>query len=126
MKGGEVTLNVFADFSLSYEIALKKLYRLRFLKSFLTWTINYLTERWQFVQIYDKVSNNVDLKFGVPQGSVLRLVLFNFYVSDLCDHLDLVKCHPYADDTSCYENGTPINANACERRPQYALDELSL
>ena len=74
-KSGEVTLAVLADFSkafdtVAYEIVLTKLHGLGFSKSFLTFLTSYLTERKQFVQIDDKASSTVDLKFGVPQGSV--------------------------------------------------------
>ena len=81
MKSGEVTLAVLADFSkafdtVAYEIVLTKLHGLGFSKLFLTFLTSFLTERKQFVQIDDKASSTVDLKFGVPQGSVLGPVLF--------------------------------------------------
>ena len=71
MKSGEVTLAVLADFSkefdtVAYEIVLTKLHDLGFPKSFLTFLTSCLTERKQFVQIDDKASSTVDLKFGVP------------------------------------------------------------
>ena len=47
----------------------------------------YLTERNQFVQIDDKVSNLAQVYYGVPQGSILGPVLFNLYVIDAADIL---------------------------------------
>lgn len=131
MKCGEVTLAALADFlkeldTVAYEIAPKKLHCLGFSKSFLTWTTNYLTGWRQFIQIDDKVSNTVDLKFDVLQGLVLGPVLFNLYINDLSDQLDLVTCHQYADDTLFYVHRKPIDIDACERCLQHALDQLSL
>ena len=42
-------------------------------------------------------------QFGIPQGSILGPMIFNLYVSDLRDNLDLsTSCSQYADDTSLY------------------------
>ena len=93
MKRGEATLAVLADFSkafdkVAFEIVLKKLHFLGFSKSFLVWVTNYQTGRKQFVQIDDKTSSMLDMRFGVPQGSLFVPMVFNIYVSDLSDHLD--------------------------------------
>ncbi|KAL9970328.1 hypothetical protein ACROYT_G022683 [Oculina patagonica] len=130
MKRGEVTLAVLADFSkafdtVAYEIVLKKLHLLGFSKSFLVWVTNYLTGRKQFVQIDDKASSTLDVRFGVPQGSVIGPVLFNLYVNDPSDHLGSVACHQYADDMTLLVHGKAIEIGECERRLQIALDHLS-
>ena len=42
-------------------------------------------------------------QFGIPQGSILRPMIFNLYISDLQDNLDLSTfCAQFADDTSLY------------------------
>ena len=53
--------------------------------------------------INDQISRTelVDVKFGLPQGSILGPVLFNICVSDLQDQIN-AKCYQYADDTSLY------------------------
>ena len=38
--------------------------------------MSYLTNRRQYVQINDKLSNNIMTTFGIPQGSILGDVLF--------------------------------------------------
>ena len=61
--------------------------------------------RKQFVQIDE---------FGVPQGSILGLVLFNvaLNVADLQDNVD-VKCFQYADDTTIYDHAKISDLNSC-------------
>ncbi len=67
---------------------------LKFLKS-------YLTNRKQKVVIGDNESTARDLKYGVPQGSVLGPILFNIYMAPLGDFIRKhgLQYHIHADDT---------------------------
>ena len=60
-----------------------------------------LRERKQSVCINDSHSESVDLKYGVPQGSVLGPILFTVYTLPLADIVKKhdIDCHFYADDT---------------------------
>ena len=113
MNRGEVTIMVFADFSkafdtVHFDIIIRKLHLMGFSTQFLRWMMSYLTERQQYVQIDDKKSGKLYTNFGVPQGSILGLVLFNLYVADLADELGTVcNCHQYADDTTIYNSVKP-------------------
>ena len=49
-------------------------------------TIDYPSDRQQYVQIDDKKSYLHQVKYGVPQGSILGPTLFDNYVHDLIDH----------------------------------------
>ena len=108
MKRKEVTLMVLADFSKAFDTVcfkttIKKFYKLGFSKDYLKWLLNYLSGRTQFVQIDDTKSCLKSSQFGIPQGSILGPMIFNLYVSDLRDNLDLsTSCSQYADDTSLY------------------------
>ena len=51
----------------------------------LTWMESYLCNRKQSIAINYSVSPSHDLHFGVPQGSVLELVLFSLYTSPITD-----------------------------------------
>ena len=101
MKKGEVILMVLADFSkafdtVNYKILITKLSVLGFSKPFLRWLNSYIGDRSHFVQIDDSTS---DVRFGVPQGSILGPMLFKVYVSDLQDHLPFsIGSFQYADD----------------------------
>ena len=108
VKRKEITLMVLADFSKAFDTVcfkttLKKFYKLGFTKNYLKWFISYLSGRTQFVQIDDTKSHLKLSQFGIPQGSILGPMIFNLYVSDLRDNLDLsTSCSQYADDTSLY------------------------
>ena len=59
-----------------------------------------LSDRSHFVQIDDRTSESVNVRFGVPQGSILGPMLFKLCVSDLQDHLPFsIGSFQYADDT---------------------------
>ena len=47
-------------------------------------------------------SNLADVKFGVPQGSVLGPLLFPVYINDLNQVLKFCKVHHFADDTNLF------------------------
>ena len=113
MKKGEVTLIAFTDFSkafdtVDYSVIIRKLHNIGFSKQALRWSLSYLTDRQQFVQVNDKQSQFMDVQFGVPQGSILGPVLFNLYVNDMRNSIqDGFNCHQYADDTTIYQHCKP-------------------
>ena len=97
-----------------------------FSKNYLKWVTSYLTGRRQFVRINDAVFSTTDVCFGVPQGSILGPVLFNLYVNDLSDNLDLtISSHQYADDTFLYSHCKPADINSSINNIQSNLDDLS-
>ena len=49
----------------------------------LRWFTTYLRDRTQQVQYKSKLSTNIcSINVGLPQGSILRLMLFSLYVND--------------------------------------------
>ena len=64
------------------------------------WFKSYLSNRNQYVSTNGYDSNLADVKFGVPQGSVLGPLLFLIYINDLNQALKFCKVDHFADDTN--------------------------
>ena len=68
------------------------------------WLQSYLTDRAHSVQINGSTSSFHPLRFVVPQGSVLGLLLYLLYTASLGDLIQWhdFKFYLYADDTKLY------------------------
>ena len=96
---------VFMDLSkafdtLDHDILLHKLDRYGIKDRELSWFRSYLIGRKQFVDIDGTHSGLLDIKTGVPQGSILGPLLFLIYMNDIPNCSKLFKFILYADDTS--------------------------
>ena len=105
MDNKQFPLAIFLDLSkafdtLDHTILLTKLKHYGILGVPLKWFTSYLSNRKQYVQLDSVKSNLLDIKTGVPQGSILGPLLFIIYMNDIksaSDRFDLVL---YADDTT--------------------------
>ena len=73
------------------------------------WFKSYLSNRKQYVSINGYHSNLADVKFSVPQGSVLGPLLFLIYINDLNQALKFCKVHHFADDTNLINFSKSVN-----------------
>ena len=85
---GQLSCIVFCDISKAFDRVWHKglLFKLKengIGDSLLLWLNSYLENRKQKVVIQASESNFLPLKAGVPQGSVLGLLLFLIYVNDI-------------------------------------------
>ncbi len=64
------------------------------------WFENYLCNRKQIVKYNGIQSEKMTIKSGVPQGSVLGLLLFLLYINDIQSCSELVSIILFADDTN--------------------------
>jgi ribonuclease P/MRP protein subunit RPP40 len=65
------------------------------------WIENWLSQQSQRVQLAGFSSDWVEVKSGVPQGSVLGTILFLIYINDIDDGISS-KILKFADDTKLY------------------------
>ena len=75
----------------------------------------YLSNHKQSVKINDSYSSWREILYGVPQGSMLRPLLFNIFTCDIFYFLEDYQIANYADDT------TPYSA---QRNHQFVTEEL--
>ena len=110
MDGGKVTALTLLDLSAAFDtidhtIFLRRLQDwFRVTGKALDWFKSYLTGRCQRIKLGDCLSSKADLKFGVPQGSLLGPLLFTLYPTPLSSMIfeHAIPHHLYADDSQQY------------------------
>ncbi|XP_053138881.1 uncharacterized protein LOC128339283, partial [Hemicordylus capensis] len=109
MDRGSVTLLVLLDLSAAFDtidhsILLERLRGLGVGGTVFQWFSSYLSDRFQMVLIGDCCSSKSELRYGVPQGSILSPMLFNIYMKPLGEIIRGfgAGCYQYADDTQIY------------------------
>ena len=71
---------------------------------------SYLSNRTQCVRINNSYSRKSEIKYGVPQGSVLGPLLFNIDLIDLFLECEDDNISSYADDTTPYSCAQDISS----------------
>ena len=72
------------------------------------WFKNYLTGRQQCVDLEGNQSSWIDVKLGVPQGSILGPILFLIYVNDINNCTNHAEFTKFADDTTLMTSGKTL------------------
>ena len=88
--------------SIPHDLLIAKLHAYGFDKSALNFILNYLSNRTQRTKVMGKYCRKRQLKFGVPQRSILGPLLFNIFMNDIFYFVKDSKLANYADDTSTY------------------------
>ena len=71
----------------------------------LNWVDSYLWDRSQVTKVNGNISNESHVGYGVPQGSILRPLLFVVFINDMPDDIQNCRINLYADNTAITVTG---------------------
>ena len=87
------------------------------------WRAGYLSNRMQYVDVCDCMPDLLQVKCGVPQGSVLGPLLFILYINDIYDVSKVLHCIRFVDDTNLFCSAHGISD--LRRIINFELDKLN-
>ena len=89
-------------------------------------TFSLLTDRTQRVCFGGRLSAEIALIFGVPQGSVLGPLVFLLYAAELFDIIASLGLtgHSYADDTQVYISAPVVDSQQAATRLAECIELL--
>ena len=130
---GDCALLAFLDLSDAFDTVDKRILLERLSLSFgiddiaLKWFQSYLTNRTEYVLFNGIKSSKRVVQFGVPQGSVLGLLLFVLYTSDLKRITEKynLDAHFYADNSQLYIFSKPQLADSAQTCLIACLDDFA-
>lgn len=104
---------IFIDFSKAFDKVphcrlIQKLHSFHIDRGVINWIESFLTPRTQYVSLHEQSSTTMQVRSGVPQGTVLGPLLFLIYVNDLslCINSTL---RLFADDCVMYSRIHNVN-----------------
>ena len=86
--------------TVSHDLILKKISKLGISGNLLNWLKSYLEKRQQFTSMNGFMSDTMQTRVGVPQGSLLGVLLFQLVIDDLRKSVTYSNVILYADDTT--------------------------
>ncbi|CAB4041675.1 Hypothetical predicted protein, partial [Paramuricea clavata] len=106
-----------------HELLLKKLEVYGIVNHELQWCQSYLLNRKQVVRLGGKMSSEVVMKYGVPQGSILGPLFFILFINDLPLHVTS-QIDLYADDTTIIDSSDFSNISNLELSLNSSVSEV--
>ena len=116
LKSTKTPTTVYSDLSkafdtLNYDIFFSKLEFYGISEIPLAHIKSFLINHFQSVQYENMTSELLDIKIGIPQGSILGPLYFSILFNDLVNSSRLFSFLIYADDTTVYFNLEDFPAN---------------
>ena len=109
----DISLGIFLDLkkafdTVSHDLLLNKLQHYGIRGIPFDWFTSYFNNRRQYVVMNGVESTTHKVDCGVPQGSILELLLFLIYVNDLPLCCSFLKPVLFADDTTLFASGRDL------------------
>jgi len=109
---GKQTDILIMDFAKAFDkvnhrLLLHKLHHYGIQGNINTWIQDFLYQRKQTVVVNGTCFDPINVKFGVPQGTILGPILFSIYINDLPLHIES-PCELFADDTTIHNSDKNI------------------
>ena len=126
----EYIRGIFLDFPKAFDtvdhviLLKKKLTHYGIRGTALKWFESYLRSREQYVTYNGMSSSKQRIKSGVPQGSILGLLLFFININDLCLVCKHTSAILFADDTHLFSSGKYLKSS--ESTTNSELSHISL
>ena len=132
LDNGQVSLLSLLDLSAAFDTIDHSILLSRLQQTFgiseqaLKWFQSYLSGRTQVVSVNGFSSGSTDLKFGVPQGSVLGPILFVLYTQPISDIVSYhgISHHCFSDDNQIYTSTDVSQLSSIIQQTQACIHDI--